>query len=73
MMSAIKAAANTPHPSALTPQRALASALASQRIEGLELAPRAAAEFRALAEGGLSVSDLRQRLLDHYTKRACAT
>ncbi|MGB0159809.1 MAG: hypothetical protein ACPF9P_12920, partial [Thalassovita mediterranea] len=42
----------------MAPQRILASALASQRIEGLELDTRDAAEFSALAAGKMSSADL---------------
>lgn len=51
-----------------TSKRILASAVASLRIEGLELDSRSTADFRALETGSLSTSDLRNRLLTRYSK-----
>ena len=48
--------------------RLLASAIASQEIEGLHLSPQAAAEFREIEAGTLSLSDLHTRLLERYRR-----
>ena len=69
-MPALKVVAKKRLSVSLAPQRILASALASQRIEGLELDTRAAAEFSALAAGKMNATDLRQRLLNRYAKLA---
>lgn len=56
-------------PRSATPTaRLLASAIASQEIEGLHLSPQAAAEFREIEAGTLSLSDLRTRLLERYRR-----
>lgn len=52
--------------------RIVASALASMRIEGLELDSRAAADFVALQAGSVSSAELRERFLQRYTKQASA-
>ncbi|WP_444668625.1 antitoxin VbhA family protein [Cereibacter changlensis] len=46
----------------------LASAVASQRIEGLELDAQSKRDFHALEGGELSASELRARLLSRYSK-----
>ena len=69
-MPALKVVAKKRLSVSLAPKRILASALASQRIEGLELDTRTAAEFSALAAGKMSAADLRQRLLNRYAKPA---
>jgi hypothetical protein len=50
------------------PQRILASAVASLRIEGLELDARSISDFQALASGKVSTSALRSQLLSRYSK-----
>ncbi len=52
--------------------RLLASAIASQEIEGLHLSPQAAAEFREVEAGTLSLSDLHARLLERYRRPSSA-
>lgn len=60
-------------PHRITPTaKLLASAIASQEIEGLHLSSQAAAEFRQVAAGTLSLSDLRTRLLERYRKASSA-
>ncbi|MBY0137759.1 antitoxin VbhA family protein [Paracoccus yeei] len=46
----------------------MASAIASQEIEGFRLDPQAAAELREVEAGSLSLSDLRTRLLERYRR-----
>ncbi len=53
---------------AASPSHLLASAIASQQIEGLQLTPQSAAELNQVADGTLSASELRTRLLDRYRK-----
>lgn len=48
--------------------RLMASAIASQEIEGFRLDPQAAAELREVEAGSLSLSDLRTRLLERYRR-----
>ncbi|TKA95423.1 hypothetical protein FAZ78_16950 [Cereibacter changlensis] len=48
--------------------RMLASAVASQRIEGLELDAQSKRDFHALEGGELSASELRARLLSRYSR-----
>lgn len=56
----------------MPPARILASAIASQEIEGLRIDPLALAELREVAAGDLSPSELRVRLLERY-RRISAT
>ena len=56
----------------MPPARILASAIASQEIEGLHVDPRALAELRQVAAGDLSPSELRSRLLERYRRAATA-
>ena len=58
----------TTPPRATPTTRLLASAIASQESEGLHLSPQAAAEFREVEAGTLSLSDLHTRLLARYRK-----
>lgn len=54
----------------MSPARILASAIASQEIEGLHLDPLALAELHKVAAGDLSPSELRSRLLERYRRAA---
>jgi len=54
-------------PRALT-GKLIASAIASQKIEGLELDAQARADFTAFETGQVSLSDLRTRLVTRYRK-----
>lgn len=54
--------------SKMSPSEVLASAVASQRIEGLELDTQSIEDFKALEAGAVSASDLRKRLLARYSK-----
>jgi len=56
----------------MRPARILASAIASQEIEGLRVDPLALTELREVAAGDLSPSELRVRLLERY-RRISAT
>ncbi len=60
------------HGRATPSARLLASAIASQQIEGLHLNPQAAAELRQVEAGTLSPSDLRTRLLERHRRPASA-
>ncbi len=55
---------------AASPSHLLASAIASQQIEGLQLTPQSATELSQVADGTLSASELRLRLLERYRKPA---
>ena len=55
------------NPSART-KRILASAIASQRIEGLELDPQAKADFKSLEMGTISAKNLKSLLMQRYSK-----
>lgn len=69
-MTATKSS-RTPLSSALSQRkRILASAMASMRIEGLVLDTPATSDFDALQAGALSNAELRERLLERYTRRA---
>jgi hypothetical protein len=72
-MTMIKAFHSKPQGTTKKPQRILASAVASLRIEGLELDARSKADFQALASGKVSTSALRSQLLSRYSKSYNAT
>ncbi|WP_273692361.1 hypothetical protein [Ketogulonicigenium vulgare] len=59
-----------PHKSAAqTSARRIASAIASQEIEGLALDLETAAQLQQLADGQLSIAQMRAALLSRYAKQ----
>lgn len=72
-MTKTRAFKSRPQNTSQKPQRILASAVASLRIEGLELDARSQADFHALASGKVSTSALRSQLLSRYSKVNTAT
>lgn len=51
----------------------IASALASQQIEGLQLDPKAEADLRQLVTGEISLAEMRSRALTRYRRPALPT
>lgn len=70
-MVSSKAIATSSSHSAKT-KRILASAIASQRIEGLELDPRSEADFKSLEMGTISAKNLKSLLMQRYSKTSSA-